>query len=126
MSSIKMMAIGQASELNRADIEEFFLWILRQRRRFRVTGNSMLPLLETGEEVLVDIHAYEQHPPEPGDIVVAEHPGRPGLRLVKRVIAVLDTGACLLTGDNPVESTDSRNFGAVPPQKILGRVTSRF
>ncbi len=86
----------------------------------------MLPFLQPGEEVLIDPMAYQTCRPKLGDVVVAEHPKQPGLRLVKRVIAVLDTGACLLIGDNPDVSTDSRNFGAVSQQKIIGKVTSRF
>ena len=107
-----------------SDIRELLLWLLRQRRRFRVTGNSMLPLLQPGDLVLVNQSAYADRLPEPGELVVARHPDRPSWLLVKRVAAVLDDEKCLLIGDNPVESTDSRSFGAVPLDLILGRVTS--
>lgn len=113
-------------EIRDASLKEYVLWLLRQRRRFRVSGPSMLPLLQPGEEVLIDPLAYVDRHPSLGDVVVAEHPKRPNLRLVKRVIAVLDTGDCLLVGDNPDASTDSRNFGAVSQRNILGKVTSRF
>jgi nickel-type superoxide dismutase maturation protease len=86
----------------------------------------MAPLLEPGDEVLVDTHAYRQTPPCPGDIVVARHPYRADLLLIKRVAKVHEDGGCLLEGDNPSESTDSRAFGALPAERILGRVTSRF
>ena len=86
----------------------------------------MVPLLKPGDEVLVDPRAYRRLPPRPGDIVVARHPYRTDLRLVKRVAEVLDNGHCLLQGDNPAESTDSRVYGPLPPERILGRVTSRF
>lgn len=119
-------ALVQPQELQDLNRKEFLLWILRRRQRFRVTGASMLPLLQPGEEVLIDPAAYHHCAPNPGDVVAAEHPKQPGLRLVKRVIAVLDTGACLLVGDNPDASTDSRDFGAVSRQHILGKVTSRF
>jgi nickel-type superoxide dismutase maturation protease len=86
----------------------------------------MAPLLEPGDELLVDLRAYRRILPCPGDIVVARHPYRTDLRLVKRVAEVLDNGHCILEGDNPTESTDSQIFGPLPPQYILGRVTSRF
>jgi nickel-type superoxide dismutase maturation protease len=86
----------------------------------------MVPLLEPGGEVLVDPRAYRQKSPHPGDIVVARHPYRTDLRLIKRVAKVLDDGRCVLEGDNPSESTDSRVFGAIPPERIVGRVTSRL
>lgn len=113
-------------ELKNSHFGELLLWLLKLRRRFRITGNSMAPLLKPGDEVLVNPWAYRRMPPKPGDIVVARHPYRTDLRLVKRVTAVLADSSCLIEGDNPSESTDSRSFGAVAPEQILGRVTSRF
>lgn len=86
----------------------------------------MAPLLEPGDEVLVDPRAYQRKPPCRGDIVVTRHPYRTDLRLIKRVVEVLESGYCVLEGDNPSESTDSRVFGPVPPERMLGRVTSQF
>jgi len=86
----------------------------------------MLPLLKPGETILIDPKAYRRDPPCPGDIVVARHPYHSHLRVVKRVVAEVDNGRCLLAGDNPSESTDSRSFGSVDIAQILGRVTSRF
>lgn len=113
-------------ELKEITPGEFLLWLLRLRRRLRVTGTSMLPLLKPGQEVLVNPRAYRQVPPCPGDIVVARHPYHTDLQLIKRVVAITDDGRCHLEGDNPNESTDSRTFGAIPVSTILGRVTSRF
>lgn len=84
----------------------------------------MLPQLVPGDHVLVNPRAYRHRLPEPGDLVVACHPNRPTLRLVKRVAAVLDDGRCILIGDNPSKSTDSRSFGAVSMNHIVGGVTS--
>ena len=115
-----------SDELNESSWRELLLWLLRFRKRFRVTGTSMTPLLQPGDEVIVDPCAYKQTAPRVGDIVVSRHPYRVDVRLVKRVTAVLEDGRCLLEGDNPSDSTDSRSFGAVVPQQILGRVISRF
>jgi nickel-type superoxide dismutase maturation protease len=113
-------------KLNESNWRELLLWLLRFRRRFRVTGTSMLPLLQPGDEVLIDPRAYQQAAPRVGDIVVSRHPYRVDVRLVKRVTAILNDDRCVLEGDNPSDSTDSRSFGAVAPQQILGRVISRF
>ena len=113
-------------ELPTSSLGEFTLWLLRQRSRFRVMGNSMLPWLQPGEEVLVNFSAYRNALPEIGDLVVAIHPDRPNFPIIKRVILVKDNGSCFLLGDNPSESTDSRSFGVVSPSNILGKVTSRF
>ena len=86
----------------------------------------MLPTLEPGKEVLINPRAYAQQPPQGQDLVVAEHPQRPGFRLIKRVAAVDGEGACDLRGDNPEESTDSRQFGWVKQDSILGQVICHF
>lgn len=113
-------------ELKSGGLREFLLWLLRRRHRFRVSGNSMLPLLEPDQEVLIDPAAYRQVFPQPGDIVVVSHPHQPHKRLIKRVSAVLDNQRYFVVGDNPLESTDSRTFGPVSLEQILGQVTSRF
>jgi nickel-type superoxide dismutase maturation protease len=102
------------SGLSPSNLGEIVLWVFRQRRRFRVTGHSMAPLLKPGDEVLVDPHAYRREPPQPGEIVLAQHPYQTDLRLNE------------LKGDNPSESTDSRAFGGIARHQILGRVTSHF
>ncbi|MEM9452425.1 MAG: S26 family signal peptidase, partial [Cyanobacteria bacterium P01_E01_bin.6] len=71
---VRINVMGQLTSLKAADFEELMGWVTRKRRRFRVTGQSMVPLLHPGEEVLIDPLAYINHSPEPGDIVVAEHP----------------------------------------------------
>ncbi|HEY9881912.1 MAG TPA: S26 family signal peptidase [Leptolyngbyaceae cyanobacterium] len=99
----------------------------------------MLPLLQPGEEVLVDPTAYvRSHSqisprnsikpslPQSGDIVVARQPHNPDLRIIKWVVFVEDDGRCYLQGLNLEESTDSRRFGLVSPTLILGRVVCRF
>ncbi len=86
----------------------------------------MLPSLCPGDEVLVDPKAYACDSPEPGDLVVAIHPQKPGLRLIKRVLIVRDNGECILVGDNRQSSTDSRMLGAVPRNMIIGQVRCRF
>jgi nickel-type superoxide dismutase maturation protease len=105
---------------------EFARWLLRRRRRVRVKGESMLPTLRPGDELLVNPHAYHRHPIQPGDIVLVRHPFRADVTSVKRVTAVLDDGRCDLRGDNPAASEDSRSYGALSPSHILGRVTCRF
>ena len=70
----------------------------------------MLPLLKPGDEVLINPKAYKHSHPADGDIVVAQYPHRPDVRLVKRVTSVTKDGHCTLLGDNPQESTDSRDF----------------
>ncbi|MFQ5575592.1 MAG: nickel-type superoxide dismutase maturation protease [Anaerolineae bacterium] len=109
-----------------SNLKEVALWLLRLRRRVRVTGHSMYPLLRPGDELLVDPRAYRRTAPRPGDIVIARHPFKRGARLVKRVVSVTNEGQFHLTGEDPLHSDDSRRFGPLPAGAILGRVTARF
>jgi nickel-type superoxide dismutase maturation protease len=85
----------------------------------------MTPLLNPGEEVLIDPGAYHRCPPQPGDLVVATHPRDKSLRLIKWVVYV-DQQACFLKGINATASTDSREFGLVPFKTLMGKVVCRF
>jgi len=105
-----------------SNFKELLLWLIRLRRRYRVTGASMFPLLAAGDEVLVDRRAYRQQRPQVGDIVVAQHPAQADLQIIKRVAEVMIDGRFHLRGDNSNESSDS----LVPRNLILGRVTSKF
>lgn len=57
-------------------------------RRVVIRGWSMYPTLAPGEYVLFDRFAYRRSPPRRGDIVLASHPARPGMRIVKRLVAL--------------------------------------
>ncbi|MEM7127090.1 MAG: nickel-type superoxide dismutase maturation protease [Chloroflexota bacterium] len=117
-----------ALPLSYASNWELLLIFIGRRRRFRVTGNSMYPTLEVDNVVLIDEGAYRHRLPAVGDIVVAYHPHRPNLRVVKRVQTISSDGQCFLIGDNPSpsESTDSRSFGVIPLKNIIGQVTSKL
>ncbi len=84
----------------------------------RVEGESMLPTLQAGQYVLYDSLLR----PEIGDVVVARHPSQP-IDIVKRVAAVDPVGLVELASDNPSVGTDSRRFGRVDVDAVLGRVT---
>ena len=105
---------------------DLVLWLRRRLQRVRIKGESMLPQLCPGDEVLVDSAAYEGDRPEPGDLVIAKHPHQPDLQLIKRVLIVRDNGDCVLVGDNRQASTDSRTLGALPSHLILGQVRCHF
>jgi len=85
----------------------------------------MQPLLSSQQEVLVDPTAFRRRRPNPGDLVVAQHPQRPDLRLIKWVVYV-EHDRCFLKGLNPAASTDSRDFGLVTKEQLVGRVLCRF
>ncbi|MGB5012530.1 MAG: nickel-type superoxide dismutase maturation protease [Pyrinomonadaceae bacterium] len=98
------------------------LYLICRRKVFLVEGDSMLPSLAPGDKVLVDPRGYITV----GDVVLAEHPYRSDIKIIKRVADVADNGRLTLSGDNPTESTDSRTFGTVSLESIIGKVTSKL
>ena len=114
------------ASLPEANYRELLLLLLRRRRRFKITGESMLPILHPGDEILIDPFAYQKSLPQVGDLVVATHPHQDKLTIVKRVSAVNDYGKCFLTGDNLSASTDSRQWGEIAATDLIGKVTCCF
>ena len=100
-------------------------------KRFVVWGESMLPTILPGERVLVDTLAYRfDRRPEAGDVVLARHPERLSLTMLKRVGGVpgddvagriLGEDEYWLVGDAPELSTDSRQLGPVRSGDVVGR-----
>ncbi len=91
----------------------------------QLEGHSMSPTFCDGDILSVDTKAYLFHPPQPGDIVVANHPFIKNCLIVKRVCAVDDNGRFVLHGDNAIESSDSRGFGSIALQDICGKVIGK-
>jgi nickel-type superoxide dismutase maturation protease len=104
---------------------EIGLWMLGKRWRFCVAGDSMLPTLHSGEDVLV-MPISAQSRLFVGDIVVCLHPLKPAVRMVKRVSEIFYDGSCYVLSDNAAAGSDSRAFGVVDRKFIVGRVTSRL
>lgn len=100
-------------------------WLLRKRMRLRIRGASMAPTLNEGDVVFVDTSAYANATPRDGDIVVANHPQEIGLQIIKR-IEFIDDGGAYLKSDNTTDpgASDSRRFGLVPLENIIGKVTA--
>lgn len=110
------------NELPLATWKERLLYFLGRRRGFLVEGNSMSPTLHDGDAVLIRPSSNISI----GDIVLARHPYKQSVRILKRVAAIHADGHCDLTGDNASESTDSRSFGAIAAEDILGKVICRL
>ncbi|WP_141577831.1 nickel-type superoxide dismutase maturation protease [Actinomadura sp. WMMA1423] len=95
----------------------------RRLATVEVTGDSMLPGLRPGDWLVVRTGAR----PAPGDVVVAEHPERPGLLIVKRVSHRSGDGWWLESDNQRARGRrDSWDFGAVPDPLLKGRVMARY
>ena len=84
----------------------------------------MQPTLEPGDRVLVRRLGLKPLL-RLGSVVVTWHPQRSKLRLIKRLNRLDQKGLWLL-GDNPVESTDSRQLGPVATNLLIGEVVGRL
>lgn len=93
--------------------------------RFVVEGESMAPSVSPGERVFVNRAAYWFRSPKAGDLVVLRDPRRPERLLIKR-IGGAHGNSFEVAGDNPDASTDSRAFGPVPADLIIGKVWFRY
>lgn len=94
-----------------------------------IPSTSMKPTLLPGDIILVDTWAYKDQEPENNDVVVFFLP-RTDYYLVKR-IAPWPTpnshrGEYYVIGDNKIYSKDSRNFGGIKRQWIIGRAAVKF
>lgn len=83
--------------------------------KFTVYGKSMLPVLKEGQDVVSMNWFYKV---KVGDIVVIKQDGK---EMVKRVQKV-QGNKVLVQGDNAQESIDSRQFGPVKMDQIVGKV----
>lgn len=109
-------------ELPEANWKERALYLVGKRKGFLVEGNSMLPVLKDGDAVLINFSEKIRA----GDIVLANHPFKKSVKILKRVKEFDEKGDLILTGDNAPESSDSRTFGAVPLKYLIGKVTCRL
>ena len=108
--------------LREANWKDKLLYMLGRRRVFRVAGDSMLPALNDGDAVMISGNSTVAV----GDIVLAQHPYKQSVRILKRVAAIDKNGRYSLVGDNPGGSTDSRTFGTVSIEYIHGKAVCRL
>ncbi|HEX4655914.1 MAG TPA: nickel-type superoxide dismutase maturation protease [Streptosporangiaceae bacterium] len=96
--------------------------------RVAVAERSMEPALRPGDWLIVRRGLRAGRPPRirPGQIVIARHPGKPGMLLVKRAARREQTGWWLESDNHGVPAVDSRRFGPVRPDQIQGRVLLRY
>lgn len=94
-------------------------------RRVVVVGESMTPAFQPGDRLVV-ARMPRRCRLRPGDVVAASDPRAPGRLLVKRVASGTGAGTVVLLGDNPVQSTDSRELGPFERRSVWGLVRYRY
>jgi signal peptidase I len=119
---------------------------------YRVESVSMLPTLKPNDIVIISLQSFDTSPAKISDIVVLQDPNAPHKKLIKRIHAIpgdntsfIQTTTTLhqdtrlpitarkkiqlenisgyfVLGDNPNHSTDSRDFGVVNKDQLVGLV----
>lgn len=103
-------------ELNEENAENFSKY-----KTFRVEGDSMFPILKNGDLVLIN----PDFEPKSGDIVLADHPYQKSVKIIKRIKEITAENRYFLIGDNVKESTDSRSFGTIAKDNIIGKIEGK-
>lgn len=86
--------------------------------RFMVYGDSMHPLIPAGKSVITCNWWYKFRTPKKGDIVVLCYMNR----LIIKIIDYVKDGQVFVIGINKRMSTDSRQYGLLPQNNIVGKV----
>ena len=120
---------------------------------FRIEGESMSPSLRPGERVVVDKLGFRLGTIERGDVLVFRLPGDEQATMVKRVVGLpgetvqfegneitvmpsapmgpearsvfVEDGHFFVAGDNRPRSSDSRRFGLLAEDAVIGRAVFR-
>ncbi|MDC1141957.1 S24/S26 family peptidase [Planctomycetota bacterium] len=87
--------------------------------RCRIQGDSMRPSFCDGD--IAYVRRVKSGAIKQGDVVLFQHPFQPALA-IKRVAEITEDGRFDLRGDNPTESSDSRSYGPIRFDKVLGVV----
>ena len=95
-------------------------------------GNSMEPAIKNGAVLIISRlryglrlpwqqdYLFRWSRPKEGEVVVFYTPS--GELAVKRCTALTDRGGFIAEGDNSPASYDSRSYGPVPADNIIGKV----
>jgi len=108
------------------------LWIAQP---FIVSGNSMVPAFHNGDYLIIDELSYEIRKPERGEVIVFRYPKNPSEFFIKRITGlpgetingvILANNEYYVLGDNTSASSDSRYWGPVKSNLIVGRAFVRL
>ena len=113
------------SLFHKPDLFTLFTLIIGYRQHLRVVGTSMERTLKEGDLVTYKKLNLKNIDLEIGDIVVASHPNTKN-KLIIKMIHKIYQNKFDLRGDNSFSSTDSRDFGLIELNLIIGKVDKIF
>ncbi len=111
--------------LKGATLFQLILLILGYREKCRVKGNSMFPDIKDGDLLIYIPFKRNISKLKVGQILVANHPIEKDKLIIKR-LTKKDANCVELIGDNLLQSTDSRHFGLIQYDKLIGIADSKI
>lgn len=115
--------ICMKQEIQKATLFELLLCLIGRRTRMRVKGSSLWPVLKEGDIIFMQPMAYVKKAIVRGDMVVARHPYKKSVVMVKYVTDISSHGISL-EGLERKDSEDSRSFGRIKTKLLVGLVRS--
>jgi signal peptidase I len=113
-----------------------FFFLLFNFRVSYISGNSMHPTLKNNSLIIVDKYLYKLFEIKRGDILILAIKDE---EMIKRIAYLpgekmeiegheinLKDDEIYVLGDNPKESIDSRNYGPVKTNNIVGKIFLSF
>jgi len=89
---------------------------------FKIEDRSMEPTLKPGDYAIVNKLAYIFSKPSKDDIIVFKHPKEKNKFIIKRIYLATTNDEYFVVGDNKDYSSDSRHFGAIKKNLIVGKL----
>ncbi len=112
------------------------MWVAQP---FIVSGQSMDPTFGNGDYLIVDEISYKFTAPKEGDVIIFRYPNDPSKFFIKRISGLpnqtleingktttLKNNEYFVLGDNGAVSFDSRMWGPVNENLIIGRAFLRL
>lgn len=115
-NNLKIGDLPSNEQIRIASFFDLFLFAVRYYKRFSIEGDSMIPTLRDGDQVLVK----KKHIVI-SDLVVAKHPYKKEL-VVKRVTAIEQNNLFVSSDNQCIPSSDSRAFGFIQNSAVVGTV----
>jgi len=113
------------SLFQKPDLFTLLTLIIGYRQHLRVVGNSMEGVISEGDLITYKKINTKSLDLEIGDIVVAFHPKIKSKLIIKRIYSIYKNKFDL-RGDNFLSSTDSRDWGLIELDLIVGKVEKIF
>tara|TARA_Y100001968_G_C19239418_1_gene658642 strand:- start:431 stop:808 length:378 start_codon:yes stop_codon:yes gene_type:complete len=113
------------SLFQKPDLVTLLSLIIGYRQYLRVVGNSMKGTLLEGDLIIYKKINLKHLDLDIGDIVVAYHPKIKNKLIIKRIYRI-HQNKFDLRGDNFLSSTDSRQWGLIKSELIVGKVEKIF